>query len=34
VVIHARRTLGRAFVTVLAIMPALCIVLDGGAKRW
>jgi hypothetical protein len=33
VVSHARRAVARALVTVLAVVPALCVVIDG-AKRW
>jgi hypothetical protein len=31
---HARRALASALVSTLAIVPALCLLIDGGAKRW
>jgi hypothetical protein len=34
VVSHARRTFARALLSALAVVPALCVVIDGGAKRW
>lgn len=30
----ARRAVARALALVAAVAPALCLVVDGGAKRW
>ena len=31
---HARRALARALVPVVAVVPALCLIVEDGAKRW
>jgi hypothetical protein len=34
VVTHARQAAERAVPLVLALVAAICLVIDGGAKRW
>jgi hypothetical protein len=34
VVNHARQVAVRAWPVVLALVAAVCLVIDGGAKRW